>query len=128
MKTFLKVVGALLLIIFIIAGAGVFYMTRGINDVKGTEINDVNGSNLENGIYKGSYHVGRWSNEVEVEVKDGIIKKIEFVEDVRFSMDDVRKELIKKVLDKQSTDVDIVSGATVTSKAYLKSIENALSP
>jgi uncharacterized protein with FMN-binding domain len=27
---------------------------------------------------------------------------------------------------KQNTDVDVVSGATVTSKAYLKAMENAL--
>ena len=34
--------------------------------------------------------------------------------------------LLPKVISKQNTTVDAVSGATVTSKAYLKSIENAL--
>jgi len=31
-----------------------------------------------------------------------------------------------RVIEAQSTDIDAVSGATVTSKAYLKAIENAL--
>jgi len=34
--------------------------------------------------------------------------------------------IINNVIKNQSTTVDTVSGATVTSKAYLKSIENAL--
>ncbi|WP_423055650.1 FMN-binding protein [Acetobacterium carbinolicum] len=34
--------------------------------------------------------------------------------------------IINQVIKIQNTTVDTVSGATVTSKAYLKSIENAL--
>ena len=39
---------------------------------------------------------------------------------------DVRNELFKRVMEKQNTTVDAVSGGTVSCKAYLKSIENAL--
>ena len=40
---------------------------------------------------------------------------------------EVSRELFNKVIKTQDTNVDIISGATVPSKAYLKSIENALS-
>ena len=39
---------------------------------------------------------------------------------------EIRNAIIQKVIDKQDTAVDAVSGGTVSCKAYLKSIENAL--
>ena len=46
---------------------------------------------------------------------------------VLFERPEVTQELFDNVIAAQSIDVDVLSGATVTSKAYLKSIENALS-
>ena len=43
-----------------------------------------------------------------------------------FRVTDVEDELINNVIKNQSLDVDVVSGATVSSKAILKAIENAL--
>lgn len=128
MNKFLKIIGIFILVMFIIGGAGVFYMTRGLSDVKSIDIASIDPLHMEDGIYNGSFNKGRWRNKVEIEIKDGIIKNINFIEDVRFPMDEVKNSIIEMVLDKQSTNVDIVSGATVTSKAYLKSIEDALSP
>jgi uncharacterized protein with FMN-binding domain len=34
--------------------------------------------------------------------------------------------VVKNILDQQKNDVDVVSGATTTSKALLKTVENAL--
>ena len=48
------------------------------------------------------------------------------MKDVTFPKPEWTKELFDKIIQKQNTEVDIVSGATVTSKAYMKSIENAL--
>jgi len=42
-------------------------------------------------------------------------------------MDDIGEKIFQKVKEKQSLEVDAVSGATVHTKAVLKSIENALS-
>lgn len=41
-------------------------------------------------------------------------------------MPNLSDELFSDVIKSQNTTVDTISGATVTSKAYLKSIENAL--
>ena len=90
------------------------------------EISAVNPSSLSDGTYKGSYSAGRWSNEVSVIIKGGKITDIKVVKDVGFVQKGLSDELFSRVINAQNTTVDTVSGATVTSKAYLKSIENAL--
>jgi len=120
------VLGAIFLLILIIGGAG-FYMTRGLNSGKNMIISPIDDSQLEDGVYKGKYNGGRWSNEVSVTLKDKKVTQIDIVKSVVFEKPEVSKELINKVIKKQNTNVDVISGATVTSKAYLKSIENALS-
>jgi uncharacterized protein with FMN-binding domain len=59
-------------------------------------------------------------------VENHKITKIDIVKDVTFSKPDVSEELFMRVMESQDTRVDAVTGATVTSKAYLKAIENAL--
>lgn len=48
------------------------------------------------------------------------------MDDVMFKTDEVTKTLFDRVIQNQSLDVDIETGATVTSHAYLKAIENAV--
>ena len=68
----------------------------------------------------------RWSNEIIVTVEDHQIIELELVDDVMFKIDEVTKTLFDRVIQNQSLDVDIETGATVTSHAYLKAIENAV--
>lgn len=109
-----------------VGGAG-FYMTRGLETGKNMSINHIDTTKLENGVYNGKYNGGRWSNEVSVTLKDKKITEINVVKNVAFEKPEVTSALIKNVIKKQDTTVDIISGATVTSKAYLKAIEVALS-
>ena len=102
-------------------------MIRGLNPGKNIIINSLDASQLKDGVYKGKYNEGRWSNQVNVTVKDKKITGIAIDKNVVFEKTEVSRELINKVIKKQDTNVDVISGATVTSKAYLKSIENALS-
>ena len=112
--------GVLLVIIVI----GFFVMTRGIKEGKKLEINSVDISKLENGIYIGKYSKDRWISEVEVSVRG---KKIENIKTLSQPLTpDVGDELSKRIIEKQNVNVDVISGATVSSKAYLKSVENAL--
>ncbi|MGH4137856.1 FMN-binding protein [Clostridium sp.] len=127
MRKFIKIIlGIVCLLVLIIGGIG-FYMTRGLNSSKNMIINSVDASQLKDGVYKGKYNGGRWSNEVNVTLKDKKITQIAIVKSVVFEKTEVSRELINKVIKKQDTNVDVISGATVTGKAYLKSIENALS-
>ena len=60
------------------------------------------------------------------EVINNKIYSIKIVDDIMFSQPEVREELFKRVIENQNLDVDIISEATITTKAYLKSIEVAL--
>jgi uncharacterized protein with FMN-binding domain len=61
-------VGILLLVLFI-GGTGL-YMTRGLNPGKNIIINSIDATQLKDGVYKGKYNGGRWSNEVNVTIKN----------------------------------------------------------
>jgi uncharacterized protein with FMN-binding domain len=81
---------------------------------------------VPDGTYTGSFSGGRWSNTVKVTVRDHKITDIKIVKDIEFKSAKVPSELFQRVEQAQSLQVDTVTGATVTSKAYLKAIENAL--
>lgn len=126
MRLFFKVITCMFIALSVLIAAGIFYITRGLESGRKLIINDVNLSALKDGTYSGEYSSGRWSNKVDVTIKGNKITKINLVKDVKFPKEEVTKELFNRVIEKQNSNVDAVSGATVTSKAYMKSIENAL--
>ena len=125
MKKFLRILISVLIVIAIILAAGIFYITQGLESGKKIEIVGLDISRIQDGEYNGKYESGRWSNELIVTVNENKIIGIQIVDDVKFAQPAVREELFSKVIEAQNTKVDTVAGATVTSKAYLKSIENA---
>lgn len=128
MKKAIKVILVILIVLLVIAGTGALYLTRGLDSGKKIPIGKVEPSQLESGVYEGEYRGGRWSNKIKVTVKDQQITRIHVVKTVLFERPEVTRAIIDRVIKNQNTDVDVISGSTVTSKAYLKSIENALSP
>lgn len=126
MKMIIKVILGITFLLVLIIGGTIFYMTRGLNSGENMIINSINPAQLKDGVYRGNYNGGRWSNEVNITLKNKRIIQIAIAKSVVFEKPEVSRELINKVIEKQDTDIDIISGATVTSKAYLKSIENAL--
>lgn len=92
--------------------------------VKNIVINDVNLDNKEDGKYIGEFDADVISAKVEVEVKNKKITNINIIE--HKNEKGARAEVIpQKVVDSQSLKVDVVSGATNSSKVILKAIENA---
>ena len=126
MKGIFKIIIAILCILLLVFVSGMFYLSRGLNEVRNIEVNGIDVSDLNDGIYSGKYNAGRWSNQLNVTVRDHKITKINIEDDVTFVKSDVSNELFNKVIEAQNTKVDVISQATVTSKAYLMSIENAL--
>lgn len=124
MKKWKKITGGIALVVLILGLAMLFFVTRGLEEGKALVINEVDIQSLEDAIYWGDYEAGRWTNSVKVEVLEGEIRSISLIEG--FDMGNVKEEIYGKVMARQSLDVEVVSGATVSSKAYLKAIENAL--
>lgn len=120
----------LLIAIGIIAAlltAMMFAVTAGLSGGAKVPISGIGLSGAADGVYTGTYTQGRWTNTLNVHVKDHKITEIVIEKDVLAAgITNCSGEVFRRVIEKQSTEVDAVSGATVTSKAYLKAIENAL--
>ena len=90
-----------------------------------TSIPDVNLSKIADGVYKGRHMVFPVEAEVRVTIENHKIVAIELVK--HFNGQGAAAEVIPdRVTEAQSLGVDIVSGATYSSKVILKAIENAL--
>jgi uncharacterized protein with FMN-binding domain len=126
MKKMLKVILIIGLIIVAVITSGVIYITSGLKSGQNLELSGIEPSKISDGTYAGKYTAGRWTNELSVTVKSGLITDIKLNQDVTFADQKMTEELFNRVIKEQNTTVDAVSGATVSSKAYLKAIENAL--
>jgi len=125
MKKIIKVFLAVVLMVILALGGFAFYLTRGLESGEALALSGISFSKLEDGKYTGKYSGGRWSNEVMVTVEGGKISDIDVIKPVLFERPEITEQLLDKVINEQTTAIDGISGATVTCKAYLKSIENA---
>lgn len=122
LKVILGIIGVFVLGVLIMA----FILMNGMNTAQALELNQINLAQIDDGKYVGTYETTRWTNSVEVTVKDHKITDVIIVKDVMIALEGLSDRLFKKVMDKQSIEVDIETGSTITSKAYLKAIENAI--
>jgi len=119
-----------------IAGA-VVLTAPGRHELQNMIIADVNFKKLRDGIYAGAYH-GAKDNfrdaAVEVTVAAGAVTEIRVTGGALAGdkqTTEIKKgltinNLFDEVIKSQSLQVDVISGATLTSKAHLKAMENAL--
>jgi uncharacterized protein with FMN-binding domain len=127
MKRWIKILLSIVAIIVILTSIFIFFLYYGKSETLNLTINAVDLSKLSDGSYKGSYSKGRFSYKVEVTVKDNRIESVKILsEPPVFSAQELDNTIISRVLQQQSLKVDAVTGATATSKALLKAIENAL--
>lgn len=126
MKKVLKIILGIIGVIVLGISIMVFILMNGMDKAQALEVNQINLAQVEDGKYTGTYETTRWTNSVDVTIVDHKIEEIVIVKDVMFSLEGLSDRLFKNVIDKQSIDVDIETGSTITSKAYLKAIENAL--
>lgn len=120
-KVILAVIGALILL-------GLVWYSNKIHSFEeliNMELGELDLSNHPDGYYRGSYEEGVWQCVVEVLVLDGEIVELVFKESIK-DKDPTSDIIAKRVVQSQSLDVDTITGATASSKVYLKAIENAL--
>ncbi len=124
-----KVIVLFVIIVIIgvfLATAGIKpYLEKNLDQLANSTISDVDLSRIEDGVYVGSYKVFPVAAEVKVTVNNHIITGIELVK--HNNGQGAPAEIIPdKVVEAQTLEVDIVSGATYSSKVILKAIEDAL--
>ena len=126
MKKLLKAVAIVVTVLVLIFTGLFIFISRGLDEKSQPALAGATAQGMADGVYVGGYDGGRWTNRVEVTVAGERISDIVLLQDVLFADAKVPAELFARVMDNQTTTVDTVAGATVTSKAYLKAIENAL--
>ncbi|MEU2350188.1 FMN-binding protein [Modestobacter sp. NPDC049651] len=91
------------------------------------------GTGTSSGTVTGEAADTRWGPvQVQITVADGSITDVEVVEYPSGNHEDQEINaqalpvLVQETLDAQSAEIDMVSGATVTSEGYLQSLQSAL--
>jgi uncharacterized protein with FMN-binding domain len=94
-------------------------------------VRDVDLSKIPDGSYKGSYKFAKNDRSVYhvvTTVKNHKIINIDLQFDQRINtrFTTMAKAVFNRIIEKQTPNVDVVTGATKTSKEYMKSVENSL--
>jgi len=113
---------------FLVVAAGFFFsITNGLAEGAKVQLNGISLEHIADGSYTGVYEFKRWSNTVVVHVANHRITAIDITKDMAGAeITGSGDEMVRRVIERQDTKVDTIAGATVSSKAYLKAIENAL--
>ncbi len=124
-----KVVIIAVLVVFIggilaVLGAKA-YIEANLETLADQAISNVDFSKAEDGVYVGSYNAFPVAAEVEVTISNHQISKIELIKHNN-GQGSTAEVIPDKVVEAQTLEVDIVSGATYSSKVILKAIEDAL--
>lgn len=123
----LKVVLIILAVLTaIIVSVGIKF-NYGMGAIKKLTIENLDLQNTENGVYKGEYKKGRWAYSLLVGVTNGEIKSITILNTNEAGVyGTLNDDIIATILKEQSLKIDTVSGASISTKALLKAVENAL--
>ena len=131
-RMLITVLVVLVILVAVVFGGALFFTEGERREGRNLPIANVDFKKLNDGIYFGEYEGGmyKWrANKVQVTVSQGRVIDIKTAGDKKAGCNEkpeLTGELFARVIKAQSLQVDTISGATITSKAYLKSVENAL--
>lgn len=119
-----------LLVLIISCVYGYSLLRKEHNEANNIQLNGANYNALTDGKFVGYYEGGmyKWrENRVEIIIEKNKLREIKLLESSDPGKENSNyKELFNRVIENQSLNVDAISGATLTSKGILKSIEIAL--
>lgn len=129
-KTFLWIFLAALVVIAIGVALFMAFMYPKLKEqaeLQRLTVSEVELSSVQNGTFHGAFDFHGFTYEVEVVVAEHEITQIAVLKNIEDDEYAKKAEgVVDLVLKEQSLKVDVVTGATITSKALLKAIENAL--
>ena len=123
-----KVLFILLSVMLIVGVLAVYFVKKteqSLSALALTEIEDIDLMTIDDGEYTGSYEAFPVSVEVKVTVENHTIISIELIKHDE-GQGEAAEGIIDDVLAEQSLDVDIITGATYSSKVILLAIHDAL--
>lgn len=121
MKVVIIIGGIVVLVAAMVIGA-----MSGMGEVRKLIINDVDLAAIADGVYSGSYHKTRWTYDLEVTVAGHKITSIKNTNPKTKMAKGFNDNAAMEIIKKQSPKIDAMSGATISTKAFSKAVENAL--
>ena len=114
--------------VLILLAIAALYVSCSSNSYKNTEVSLPNLLDRADGVYRGEYSLSGTPVRVVLDVilKNHTITSINIVRHVSSPIGKKAERIIEDVIEQQSLNVDVVSGATGSSIAILKATENAL--
>lgn len=128
-----------ILVVLIVAGliAGLLIDSPNRNEIRELTFSAIDFNKLRSGTYIGQFQ-GKKSHlrdtKVKVEILDGELSDVTILKGAvdgkgnyqKLSGGKTIEDIFQNVMKSRSLEVDVVSGATLTSKSHLKALENAL--
>jgi len=112
--------------VFLAAAAGfALFLSIGLG-LKDAPVKPVDIAQVPDGTYTGELKGSRFANRLEARVSGGKITDIRITDDMAVVIPGVSSRIFGQVMQNRLLQADCVSGATVSSKAYLKALEDAL--
>lgn len=120
-----RAVGVLLAVVLLAAGflCYQFYQTK--RQSEQLDFKAISMENLQDGSYEGECRTGLVYVQLRVQVKDDMVKSIQLLQHDN-GMGKPAERLLADIQDKNSTAVDDVSSATISSRAIRMAAQNAL--
>ncbi len=125
-KRIVRTLGLFVLVFAALAVMAIAYLMRHQDAVLDETIRPIAFSDLADGVYTGHYERGRFSNTLEITIESGHVTNVRVVDDMWLRDEAKRDLLFYRVMQADGLPVDAISEATVTSMAYMKAIEDAL--
>lgn len=117
-----------IIVLFLSLILGIVYLKRVANykqAVKETTFDNINISDVSDGVYIGEYDVDFIYVKVEVTVENGKITNINILEH-KNGRGKSAEVIVSEIISEQKIDVDAISSATNSSTTIKKAVENAL--
>jgi uncharacterized protein with FMN-binding domain len=125
-----RIVLSIVAVLLVVAACGyfLFYVPtmKKHMEVRDMVIGQINLDAIKDGSYRGEFSYASFTYIVDVTVSGNFITDIEVIQNRESSYAKMAEDVMINVIQAQSLQVDTVSGATTTSKALLKAVENAL--
>jgi uncharacterized protein with FMN-binding domain len=112
----------LLIVLLIFSGCASQEMIR----VRQMEIRDVAIDGIKDGEYIGAFSYSGFEYKVKTIITDHQIRDIEILQNRNSKHAKLAEGVLAEIIERQTPNVDAVSGATTTSKALMKAVENSL--
>lgn len=125
LKHIFRMIVLIILVIVVLSTGFMGYTQSKLNQLVQMPVSNVSLDIIDDGTFEGNYSVFPVTVKINVTVKGHKITEILILRHIN-GQGGKAEAIIDRVIEKQSLQVDIISGATYSSKVILKAIENAL--